>query len=127
MVVFRSPLDVVIKDKLGVWQFAAAVVAVCLAYSLAATVVTDWLEGSSPLDLAIDLCFTASNVFVWALPLAYYGARSNLALYEAKCQAERSSLTDPLTGLMNRQRPSLSLNTTSSRERKTTNSASILR
>ncbi len=103
MVVFRSPLDVVIKDKRGVWRFAAAVVAVCLAYSLAATVVTDWLEGSSLQDFLIDQAFTTSNVFVLALPLAYYGARSNLALYEAKCEAERSSLTDSLTGLMNRR------------------------
>ena len=103
MVVFRSPLDVVIKDKRGVWQFAAAVVATCLSFSFATTVGIDWLEGSSWLDLAIDLCNTTINVFVLALPLAYYGARSNLALYEAKCQAERSSLTDLLTGLMNRR------------------------
>jgi diguanylate cyclase (GGDEF)-like protein len=103
LVVFRSPLGVVIRHKRGVWRFTAAVVAVCLAYSLSATVVTDWLEGSSLRDFVIDQAFTTLNVFVLALPLAYYGARSNLALYEAKCQAERSSLTDSLTGLMNRR------------------------
>jgi len=103
LVVFRSPLGVVIKSQRGVWRFTAAVVAACLAYSLASTTWSDWLEGSSPQAIAIDFVFTTLNVFILALPLAYYGGRSNLALYEAKCHAERSSLTDSLTGLMNRR------------------------
>jgi len=60
-------------------------------------------EGISPLVVAIDLCVSTFNVGILALPLAYFGGRSNLALYQAKCEAERSSLTDPLTGLMNRR------------------------
>ena len=99
----RSLLHVVIKDQRGVWRFAAIVVAACLVYSLASTVGTDRLEGVSPQVIAIDLIFTTVNVLILALPLAYYGGRSNLALYEAKCQAERCSLTDSLTGLMNRR------------------------
>jgi len=103
LAVLRSRLNVVIKDKRGVWRFATTVVAACLVYSLASTVVTDWLETSTEQALVMDLFFTTFNVFVLALPLAYYGARANLALYQAKCEAERSSLTDPLTGLMNRR------------------------
>jgi len=84
-------------------RFTVAVATVCLVYSLAATVGIDWYEESSLRDLVIDLGYTALNVLVLSAPLAYYGARSNLALYQAKCEAERCSLTDPLTGLMNRR------------------------
>ncbi|MGA2494998.1 MAG: diguanylate cyclase, partial [Roseiarcus sp.] len=103
MVVFRSPLDVVIKDRRGIWRFTAVVVGVSLALTFVVTIVSDYFEGNSPLVIAIDLCISTFNVGILALPLAYYGARSNLALYQAKCEAERSSLTDPLTGLMNRR------------------------
>jgi diguanylate cyclase (GGDEF)-like protein len=103
LAVVRSPFDIVVKGERGVWRFTAIVVAACLVFSFATTAVGDWLEQVSLLDLVIDLFFTAINVFALALPLAYYGARSNKALYEAKSQAERSSLTDPLTGLMNRR------------------------
>lgn len=103
MVDFRSRLDVVIKDKLGLWRFTIAVVGVCLALTFAITVVSDHFEGLSAQVVAADLLVSTFNVGILALPLAYYGARSNLALYQAKCEAERSSLTDPLTGLMNRR------------------------
>jgi diguanylate cyclase (GGDEF)-like protein len=103
LVVFRSPLDIVIKDRRGVWRFTAAVAAVCLALTFVVTIVSDYFEGNPPLVIAIDLCISTFNVGILALPLAYFGARSNLALYQAKCEAERSSLTDPLTGLMNRR------------------------
>jgi GGDEF domain-containing protein len=103
LVVFRSPLDVVIKDRRGIWRFTAVVVGVSLALTFVVTIVSDYFEGNSPLVIAIDLCISTFNVGILALPLAYYGARSNLALYQAKCEAERSSLTDPLTGLMNRR------------------------
>ena len=49
------------------------------------------------------MCISTVSIGILALPLAYYGARSNLALYQAKCEAERSGLTDPLTGLINRR------------------------
>jgi len=103
LIVFRSPLDVVIKDRRGVWRFTAAVVGLCLALTFIVAIVSDYFEGISPLVIAIDLCVSTFNVGILALPLAYYGARSNLSLYRAKCEAERSSLTDPLTGLMNRR------------------------
>ena len=103
MVVFRFPLDVVIKDRRDVWRFTAAVAGVCLALTFAVTIGSDYFEGISAQVFAIDLCISTFNVGILALPLAYYGARSNLALYKAKCEAERSSLTDPLTGLMNRR------------------------
>lgn len=103
MVVFRFPLDVVVKDKRDAWRLTAAVVGICLAFTFAVTVLSDYFEGESALVIAIDLCISTVSIGLLALPLAYYGAHSNLALYEAKCEAERSSLTDPLTGLMNRR------------------------
>jgi diguanylate cyclase (GGDEF)-like protein len=103
LVIFRSRLDIVIADRLGVWQFTAAVVGICLAVTLAVTGVSDYFEGNSLLAIAVDAFISLVCVGLLALPLAYYAARSNLALYEAKCEAERSSLTDPLTGLMNRR------------------------
>ena len=103
MAIFRSLLDVVIRKKRGVWRFTSAVTAVCLAYSLAATVGADWLEAIPPKFIIFDICSVTFNVLVLTLPLTYYAARSNLALYQAKSEAERKSLTDPLTGLMNRR------------------------
>jgi len=103
LVIFRSRLDIVIADRLGVWQFTAAMVALCLAFTFVITAVSDYFEGNSALIIAIDLGISIFSVGLLAAPLAYYAARSNLALYEAKCEAERSSLTDPLTGLMNRR------------------------
>jgi len=100
---FRPPFAIVIRDRRGVWRFTVAVTAVCLAYAEAATVATDWAETSSLAVLAVDLAVSAFGALILALPLAYYAARSNLALYQAKCQAERASLTDSLTGLMNRR------------------------
>lgn len=103
MPAFRFPLEVVIKDRAGLWRFTAAVVSICLALTFVVTIVSDAFEGLSPQVVALDLLLSTINVGVLALPLAYYGGRSNLALYQAKCEAERSSLTDPLTGLMNRR------------------------
>ena len=103
MAVFRFPLDIVIKDRPGLWRFTAAVLGACLGLTFAVTIVSDYFEGYSLSIMAIDLCISTLDVAVLALPLAYFGARSNLALYQAKCEAERCSLTDSLTGLMNRR------------------------
>jgi len=93
----------VIIDRLGVWQFTAAISGLCLAFTLGLTIASDYFEGASAQIMAIDVLVSIFSIGVLASPLAYYAARSNLALYEAKCEAERSSLTDSLTGLMNRR------------------------
>ena len=80
-----------IKDRRGVWQFAAVVVGVCLAFTFAVTIVSDYFEGNSSLVIAIDLCISTFNVGILAQPLAYYCARSNLALYKTKCEASAAA------------------------------------
>ncbi len=96
-------LSPTIRDKREIGRWVALVTISSISASVGIECLIEWLfwvDRSSAMRGFMIAFFVSGCV---SAPIAFAIAHIHLALYEAKQAAERASLTDPLTGLMNRR------------------------
>ncbi len=92
-----------IRNRQDIWRRVALMTTLCVFASDAIECLVEWVSWvNTPTAIRGFIIASVESGCITA-PIAFFIGRMHLALYNAKQAAERASLTDPLTGLMNRR------------------------
>ena len=102
MRLFVAPFPTISSDR-EVRRFVAIVVLISVVASVSIEGTIEWFARSDFQTVLRGFTISGTEAGLISCFVAYFIARAYRAVYEAKQAAERASLTDPLTGLLNRR------------------------